>query len=147
MSSDQKETPRHTYQILTKRSDRLRGYFSRKAVPGHAWLGVSVENRQYGIPRIGNLRMVNSSVRFISAEPLLEDLGEIDLSGIHWGIAGGESGPRARPMQIAWVENIHRQCRRFGVAFFFKQWGGWGADGKRRAKKANGRVFNGRVWK
>nr|VFK21260.1 MAG: protein gp37 [Candidatus Kentron sp. LPFa] len=141
-----KETPRHTYQILTKRSDRLRRYFSEKAAPGNAWLGVSVENRQHGIPRIKDLRAVNAAVRFISAEPLLEDIGEIDLSDIHWVITGGESGPKARPMKAVWVENIHRQCKRFGAAFFFKQWGGWGADGKRRAKKANGRTFNGRIW-
>ena len=141
-----KETPHHTYQILTKRSDRLRSYFSKKTVPSNAWLGVSMENRQYGIPRIDDLRAVDATVRFISAEPLLEDIGKLDLSGIHWMIAGGESGPKARPMQTAWVESIHRQCGCFGIAFFFKQWGGWGADGKRRPKKANGRVFNGRVW-
>jgi len=141
-----KETPRHTYQILTKRSDRMRDYFSERAVPRNVWLGVSVENRQHGIPRMDNLRAINSTVRFISAEPLLEDLGKIDLFDIHWVIAGGESGPKARPMKAAWVENIHRQCRHFGIAFFFKQWGGWGADGKRRAKKANGRIFNGRIW-
>jgi len=139
-------TPHHTYQILTKRSDRLRRYFSKKAAPCNAWLGVSVENRLHGIPRIEDLRAVNAAVRFISAEPLLEDLGEVDFSGIHWVITGGESGPKARPMKAAWVENIHRQCKRSGTAFFFKQWGGWGADGKRRAKKANGRTFNGRVW-
>lgn len=140
------ETPRHTYQILTKRSTRLRRYFSEQAAPRNAWLGVSVENRQNGIPRIDDLRAINSTVRFISAEPLLEDLGEIDLRGIHWMIAGGESGPKARPMKAEWVENIHRQCRHSGISFFFKQWGRWGADGKQRAKKANGRLFNGRVW-
>lgn len=139
-------TPHHTYQILTKRSERMSRYFSRREIPANVWLGVSVEDRQYGVPRIADLRAVNSSVRFISAEPLLEDLGMIDLAGIHWMIVGGESGPKARPMKAEWVENIHRQCQRSGTAFFFKQWGGWGADGRRRAKKANGRTFNGRTW-
>lgn len=85
-------------------------------------------------------------MRFISAEPLLEDLGKINLTDIHWMIVGGESGPKARPMKAEWVENIHYQCKCSGTAFFFKQWGGWGADGKRRAKKENGRTFNGRTW-
>nr|VFK13839.1 MAG: protein gp37 [Candidatus Kentron sp. LFY] len=141
-----RETPRHTYQILTKRSDRLCRYFSERIVPNNAWLGVSVENRQHGIPRIDALRAVNSVVRFVSTEPLLEDLGEIDLAGIHWVITGGESGPKARPMNPKWVENIHRQCKYSGTAFFFKQWGRWGADGRRRTKKANGRVFSDRIW-
>lgn len=141
-----KRTPHHTYQILTKRSERMSRYFSRRAIPANVWLGVSVEDRHYGVPRIDDLRTVNASVRFISAEPLLEDLGTINLAGIHWMIVGGESGPKARPMKAEWVESIHRQCQRAGTAFFFKQWGGWGSDGKRRAKKANGRTFNGRTW-
>nr|VFK60724.1 MAG: protein gp37 [Candidatus Kentron sp. TC] len=140
------ETPRHIYQILTKRSDRLRRYFAGRTVPKNTWLGVSVEDRKHGVPRIDDLRKVNASVRFISAEPLLEDIGEIDLGGIHWVITGGESGPKARAMKAEWVENIHRQCKRSDVAFFFKQWGGWGADGRRRAKKHNGRAFHGRIW-
>lgn len=141
-----KKTPHHTYQILTKRSERMHDYFSGREVPSNVWLGVSVEDKKYGVPRIDDLRTVDSTVRFISAEPLLEDLGEINLAGIHWMIVGGESGPKARPMKAEWVDNIHRQCKRSGTAFFFKQWGGWGADGKRRAKKANGRTFNGRTW-
>jgi len=139
------ETPHHTFQILTKRSGRMHSYFSVHRVPDNVWLGVSVEDRQYGIPRIDDLRAVDSTVRFISAEPLLDGLGEINLMGIHWVIVGGESGPQARPMKAEWVENIHHQCKCSGTAFFFKQWGGWGADGKRRAKKANGRTFNGRT--
>ncbi len=141
-----RQTPHHTYQVLTKRSARLRDYFSGRAAPANVWLGVSVEDRKHGIPRIDDLRAVDSTVRFISAEPLLEDLGTINLAGIHWMIVGGESGPKARPMRAEWVSNIHRQCQCSGTAFFFKQWGGWGADGKRRAKKANGRTFNGRTW-
>jgi len=141
-----KKTPHHTYQILTKRSERMHDFFSERTVPRNVWLGVSAEDQKYGVPRIDDLRTVDSTVRFISAEPLLEDLGEINLTGIHWMIVGGESGPKARPMKAEWVDNIHRQCKRSGTAFFFKQWGGWGADGKRRAKKANGRTFNGRTW-
>jgi len=141
-----KKTPHHTYQILTKRSARMRDYFSGHTVPNNVWLGVSVEDQKYGLPRIDDLRAVNATVRFISAEPLLEDLGEINFAGIHWMIVGGESGPKARPMKAEWVDNIHRQCQHSGTAFFFKQWGGWGADGRRRAKKANGRTFNGRTW-
>jgi len=140
------KTPHHTFQILTKRSERMQSYFSEYPVPSNVWLGVSVENRHYGMPRIDDLRTVDCTVRFISAEPLLEDLGELELAGIHWMIVGGESGPNARPMKTAWVENIYRQCQYSDTAFFFKQWGGWGADGKHRAKKANGRTFNGRTW-
>lgn len=139
-------TPRHTYQILTKRAERLAGFFRARHVPSNVWLGVSVENRAYGLPRIDLLRRVNAPVRFLSAEPLLDDLGDLDLNGIDWVIVGGESGPKARPMQSEWVENIRRQCHAQGVAFFFKQWGGWGADGRRRSKKANGRLLNGRTW-
>lgn len=141
-----RKTPQHTYQILTKRSERLPEYFSAKHCPDNVWLGVSVEDRQYGLPRIDHLRKVNARVRFLSIEPLLEDLGKLDLEAIHWVIVGGESGPKARPMAPAWVENVRRQAVTAGVAFFFKQWGTWGADGKRRNKKANGRKLDGRIW-
>jgi protein gp37 len=92
------------------------------------------------------LREVDVFVRFLSVEHLLEDLGEIDLGGIHWVIVGRESGCKARPMKPAWVAHIKRQCDAANVAFFFKQWGTWGADGENRSKKANGRMFRGRVW-
>jgi len=143
-----RRTPQHTYQILTKRSPRMRRYFTScgRVVPANVWLGVSVENRQYGLQRIDDLRKVQASIRFLSVEPLLEDIGEIDLTGIHWVIVGGESGPKARPMKPEWVEPIKDQCEQSGVAFFFKQWGGWGVDGKKRPKKSNGRVFAGRTW-
>lgn len=95
---------------------------------------------------IDELRKVNAVVRFLSIEPLLEDLGRLDLSGIHWAIVGGESGPKARPMKPEWLEAIRGQCIEQKAAFFFKQWGGWGADGKRRAKKENGRKLAGRTW-
>lgn len=140
------QTPRHTYQILTKRAERLPEYFASRRCPPNVWLGVSVEDRAYGVPRIDHLRQVDATVRFLSIEPLLEDLGPLDLTGIHWVIVGGESGHKARPMEEAWVENVKRQADRAGVAFFFKQWGGWGADGVKRHKKANGRAFKGRLW-
>jgi protein gp37 len=136
----------HTFQILTKRAERLAAFFRQRAVPSNAWIGVSVEDRKYGVPRIELLRTVPARIRFLSVEPLLEHLGAINLSGIHWVIVGGESGPRARPMSPDWVEDVHRQCDQQSVHFFFKQWGRWGADGKRRSKKANGRQFKGKEW-
>ncbi|WP_017926557.1 DUF5131 family protein [Thioalkalivibrio sp. HL-Eb18] len=139
-------TPQHTYQILTKRADRLPEYFLGRPCPPNIWLGVSVEDRRYGLPRIEQLRRTDAPLRFLSVEPLLEDLGPLDLSGIHWVIVGGESGPGARPMDPAWVEGVKDQAESFGAAFFFKQWGSWGADGKRRAKRSNGRLFQGRTW-
>lgn len=139
-------TPQHTYQMLTKRADRMATYFATRSAPGNAWLGVSVENRRYGVPRIDQLRQIQATVRFLSVEPLLESLGPINLTGIHWVIVGGESGPKARPMKLAWLEEVSRQCRDARVAFFFKQWGVWGADGERRSKRSNGREFQGRTW-
>lgn len=136
----------HTFQILTKRAKRMAEFFANRSIPKNAWLGVTVEDKKYGIPRIDYLRKINASIRFLSVEPLLEDLGDIDLTNIHWVIVGGESGPKARPMSKDWVENIRYQCEIFGVAFFFKQWGGWGVDGIKRAKRENGRVLNGRTW-
>ncbi|MDP2202245.1 MAG: phage Gp37/Gp68 family protein [Methylicorpusculum sp.] len=140
------QTPQHTYQILTKRANRLPEYFQNRSCPNNVWLGVSVEDREYGAPRIDYLRRINANIRFLSVEPLLDDLGEIDLTGIHWVIVGGESGPKARLMKPEWVENIKQQTDAAGVAFFFKQWGGWGADGVKRHKKSNGRVFRGQTW-
>ncbi len=143
-----RRTPQHTYQILTKRATRMRMYFEQcnSPIPRNVWLGVSVENRKHGIPRIAQLREIEASIRFLSVEPLLEDLGKIDIAGIHWVIVGGESGPKARPMEYKWVESIKQQCDKRKVAFFFKQWGGWGADGTKRSKKENGRIFAGKTW-
>jgi len=138
--------PQHTFQVLTKRPSRMAIFCSGIRVPPNAWLGVSVENRKYGAPRIDALRTIDASVRFLSIEPLLEDLGRIDLTGIHWVIVGGESGVKARPMKPQWVDGIKRQCDAVGVAFFFKQWGSWGADGQKRSKGANGRRYQGREW-
>lgn len=140
------KTPQHTYQILTKRAGRMKKYFSNRTPPNNAWLGVSVEDKKYGLPRIDYLREIDASIRFLSVEPLLEDLGDLSLEGIHWVIVGGESGPNARPMKIEWVESVKSQCESFGVSFFFKQWGGWGADGKKRPKRDNGRLLAGRTW-
>jgi protein gp37 len=139
-------TPHHTYQILTKRAARMARYFKQREVPRNAWLGVSVENKKHGVPRIDNLRKVPARIRFLSVEPLLEDVGTLDLTDIHWVIVGGESGPKARPMKQEWADAVRRQCEEQGAAFFFKQWGAWGADGKRRAKQANGRTLRGRTW-
>ena len=137
----------HTFQILTKRPERLKKYFARHdPPPANAWLGTSVENIRQGVPRIRQLAVAPAETRFLSIEPLLEDLGTLDLSGIHRVIVGGESGHRARPMKPAWVQSIYRQCRAQGVPFFFKQWGAWGPDGIRRSKAANGRSFRGREW-
>ncbi len=132
--------------MLTKRAARLARFFRTRAVPPNAWLGVSVENRKHGVPRIDHLREVPARIRFLSVEPLIEDVGQLDLTGIHWVIVGGESGPKARPMKLEWLESVRLQCEAQKSAFFFKQWGGWGVDGKRRAKSANGRLLNGRIW-
>lgn len=139
-------TPHHTFQVLTKRAERLASFFKHRPVPSNAWIGVSVEDQEYGVPRIDHLRKVNARIRFLSVEPLLKDVGQLDLTGIHWVIVGGESGPKARPMKAEWVEDIQNQCKLQKVQFFFKQWGGWGADGKKRSKKANGRMLDGRTW-
>jgi protein gp37 len=141
-----KRTPQHTYQILTKRAGRLPEFFAKRDCPTNAWLGVSVEDKKYGVPRIEQLRKVRAAVRFLSVEPLLEDLGKLNLSDMHWVIVGGESGAKARPMKPEWAENVRRQAVTQGVAFFFKQWGAWGADGVRRNKKINGRDLAGRRW-
>ncbi len=140
------QTPWHTYQILTKRSALMRKYFETHQVPDNAWLGVSVEDKKYGKPRIPDLQAIKAKTRFLSVEPLLEDIGRISLSGIHWVIVGGESGHGARAMKEEWVVNLRDQCQRANIDFFFKQWGSWGMDGIKRSKKANGRKLEGKVW-
>jgi protein gp37 len=138
--------PQHTFQLLTKRAERMAEFCRNTKVPANAWLGVSVENRKYGVPRIDVLRTIDANVRFLSVEPLIEDVGVINLEGIHWVIVGGESGHKARPMRKEWVDNVKRQCDESNAAFFFKQWGAWGVDGRKRSKKANGRKLHGKVW-
>lgn len=135
--------PQHIFQILTKRPERMADFFNDRKVPDNVWLGVSVEDRKYGLPRAGILSQINAPIRFLSVEPLLEDLGEIDLSRVHWVVVGGESGARARKMDKCWVTNIQYQCYSAGVRFFFKQWGAWGEDGVRRSAKRNGRALDG----
>jgi protein gp37 len=134
----------HTYQVLTKRSERMCDLLGTKlqfaANQSHIWWGVSVENRRYGFPRITQLQSAPAQIRFLSIEPLLEDLGEINLEGISWVIVGGESGVGARPLEPSWVRNIRRQCRQAGVAFFFKQWGG--VRKKERGRKLDGRTYD-----
>jgi len=133
----------HTYQVLTKRPERMKRLLSGELrwlseLP-HVWLGVSVENRRHGVPRIQLLRETPAAVRFLSIEPLLEDLGPLDLTGIDWAIVGGESGPRARPMLEEWAISIRDQCARTRVAFFFKQWGGV-------RKRKTGRLLRGKTY-
>lgn len=133
----------HTYQVLTKRSERLsellRSTLAFAAKLPHIWWGVSVENRKHGVPRISHLREAGAAVSFLSIEPLLEEVGDLDLAGINWVIVGGESGAGARPMKVEWVTNIQRQCLTQKVPFFFKQWGGV-------RKSKTGRMLDGRTF-
>ena len=133
----------HIFQVLTKRPKRMREFLVRyypdlHQYP-HIWLGVSVENRKHGLPRIPVLREAPAGIKFLSVEPLLEQLGPFDLTGIDWVIVGGESGPGARPMASEWVYSVKESCRLYGVSFFFKQWGGF-------QKKKAGRSLNGRNY-
>jgi protein gp37 len=133
----------HTYQVLTKRSERLRQLLQTKlrraSTAEQIWWGVSVENRRDGLPRVDDLRASPARTRFLSVEPLLEDLGPFDLTGIHWVILGGESGPGARPMNKEWVTAIRDHCRTASVPFFFKQWGG-------TRKGKTGRALDGQTY-
>ena len=140
-----KKTPQHRYQLLTKRSERMNEYFSSHEIPNNAWLGVTVEN-QISKVRIDVLKKLVAPIRFLSCEPLLEDLGQLNLDNIDWVIVGGESGAKARPMQIDWVLSIKEQCKKQGTAFFFKQWGTWGSDGIKRNKRLNGKKINGKIY-
>jgi protein gp37 len=128
----------HEFQVLTKRAERLESLSPSLDWAPNVWMGTSVENAQY-TSRIDCLRRTGAVVKFLSIEPLIGPVGEMDLSGIHWVIAGGESGPGARPMKRAWVVDIRRQCRAAHVAFFFKQWGGVN-------KKKTGRILDGRTY-
>jgi len=141
-----KNTPQHSYQILTKREKILQKYFLKRRVPNNVWLGVTVENEQTK-HRIDILKDISASVRFISMEPLINDVGELNLQDIHWVIVGGESGVSARPMNPEWAIKIQKQCAKQKIAFFFKQWGTWGEDGVKRSKKENGSYLLGKQWK
>jgi protein gp37 len=133
-----READWHVFQILTKREERLAQLGPQLTWPANVWMGVSIENRRF-VHRAAALRRVPATVRFISAEPLLGPLDGLDLAGIDWLIAGGESGPRHRVMRPEWARDLRNACRRQGVAFFFKQWGG-------RTSKAGGRELDGRTW-
>ena len=140
-----KDTSQHRYQILTKRADRMEEYFSTREVPANVWLGVTVEVKT-SKSRIDSLRGIKDvPIRFLSCEPLLEDLGTLDLNDIDWIIVGGESGTQARPMKEEWVLNIKKQVDEAGKAFFFKQWGTWGSDGVKRNKHKNGKQLKGEI--
>ncbi len=139
-----RQTPQHTYQILTKRAERMNEYFKERSIPENAWLGVTVENKDTKY-RMDYIRDLSAKVKFISCEPLLEDLGNLNLRGINWIIVGGESGVQARPMKAEWAINIKNQAEANNIPFFFKQWGTWGADGIKRNKKANGKILNGNI--
>jgi len=132
----------HVFQVLTKRSSLMRRYVNQRyegrKAPGHIWLGVSVEDKRR-LVRLKHLNDTLATVRFVSFEPLLEDLGRIDLEGIHWAIAGGESGPRWRPAAADWIRNLRDQCAAADVPFFFKQWGGI-------RPKSGGNTLDGRQW-
>jgi protein gp37 len=132
------DTPRHTYQILTKRPDRMAQIVPNLERLANVWLGTSVEDNRV-LHRIDELRKIPAFVRFISFEPLISSVADADLTDIHWAIVGGESGPNARHMESVWVEEIEAMCRGTQTAFFFKQWGG-------KNKKAAGRLFRGRTF-
>lgn len=136
-----RRTPHHTYQILTKRPERMLAHLPEDWGEGwpHVWLGVSVENARWAARRLPLLQAVPASVRFLSAEPLLTPIPHLDLQGIQWVICGGESGPGHRPVEPAWVRSIRDQCQQAGVAFFFKQWGG-------ARPKSGGKLLDGREW-
>lgn len=140
-----RKTPQHRYQILTKRAERMEEYFCERELPRNVWLGVTVECKATK-NRIDRLRHISASIKFLSCEPLIEDLGNMNLKGIDWVIVGGESGPKARPMKLDWVVNIKNQVESQGAAFFFKQWGTWGSDGVKRNKHANGKLLLGEVF-
>lgn len=135
-----RETPRHTYQILTKRPDRMAAVLKGLgfAILPNVWLGTSIEDDRV-LHRLAAIRLVPAAIRFVSLEPLIGSVAGGDLKGIHWAIVGGESGPRARWMNPIWVDEIEAMCRRSGTAFFFKQWGG-------KNKKISGRLLNGRTY-
>lgn len=142
-----RETPQHHYQILTKRPERMAEIVSTAfpEVLPNVWLGTSVESAAV-VDRIESLRAVPAAIRFVSFEPLIGSVGAVDLTNVDWAIVGGESGQNARPIREEWIDEIYNQCTESGTHFFFKQWGAWGKDNKKRSKKANGREYRGQVW-
>ncbi len=141
-----RSTPWHTYQILTKRAERMAEYFTARAIPANVWLGVSVEASDVK-HRIDSLRNLPVSIKFLSCEPLVEDLGELDLTNIDWVIVGGEHAVNARPMKEPWVLSIKEQAEKQGALFFFKQWGSIGRGGVYRSVERNGSQLQGKTYK
>jgi protein gp37 len=139
------ENTHHIFQVLTKRPKRVLELQDELLWSHNIWLGTSVENNKV-LDRVDTLRKTKAKIKFLSCEPLLGSLNELNLEGIDWVIVGGESGPNARPMKEEWVLEIMDNCKSNQVSFFFKQWGTWGSDGKKRNKKANGRELNGQTW-
>lgn len=140
------KTPYHIYQILTKRPQNMYEYLKNKIIPDNVCIGVTVECEKYKY-RIDILRKINAKVRFISFEPLIDRINNLNLKGIDWVIVGGESGPKARPIKKEWVLGIYNEAKKENIPFFFKQWGTWGEDGIKRSKKLNGAILNGREYK
>ena len=142
-----RDTPHHSYQILTKRPQRMAELALQDTgtVLPNVWLGTSVED-EYAVRRLEDLRRTPAAIRFVSFEPLIGAIGRVDLGGIHWAIVGGESGRHARPVREQWIDEIYTQCLQYQTTFFFKQWGAWGRDNRRRSKSANGREYRGRTW-
>lgn len=142
------DNPQHTFQLLTKRAKRMFQFFyeSGREIPKNCWLGVTCESGKHK-ERVDYLRLLEASVRFVSCEPLLDNMNDIDLDGIDWVITGGESGVNARRTPADWFRGLRDACRRWNTPFFFKQWGAWGADGVKRSKYKNGSLLDGKEWK
>lgn len=141
------DNPQHTFQVLTKRAERMADFFTyQRDIPKNVWLGVTCESSNH-YDRIFHLRRIMATVRFLSCEPLLGDMADINLTNIDWVITGGESGVRARRTPVQWFRNMRDACRRSNTPFFFKQWGAWGEDGIKRSKYANGSLLDGEEFK
>lgn len=142
------DNPQHTFQLLTKRAKRMFQFFyeSGREIPKNCWFGVTCESGKHK-ERVDYLRLLEASVRFVSCEPLLDNMNDIDLDGIDWVITGGESGVNARRTPADWFRGLRDACRRWNTPFFFKQWGAWGADGVKRSKYKNGSLLDGKEWK
>ena len=137
----------HNFYMLTKRSERMRDYFERRSVPDNLWLGVTVEDKKHGLPRLIDLQAIANSNKHICCEPLLEDLGEVDLTGIDLVVGGGESGKNARKSDLRWVESLRDQCMLQNVHFYWKSWGSYDQDGRFKGNGKSGCLIRGKVYK
>jgi protein gp37 len=142
-----RQSERHNFYILTKRSQRMREYFTTREVPDNAWLGVTVEDKEYGLPRLQDLHQIKAKHKHLCCEPLLEDLGNLNLNGIQLIVGGGESGPEARPAQVSWVESLLHQCETQNVHFYWKSWGRYDQQGIPKGNGKSGCLINGKVYK